>query len=280
MYKAMLRAMLCLVLLISPVLFAQSARPRLTGLSHLAVYTSDAAKAERFYVHDLGATRRDDPEDAKGVRYYFNAVQFVEVLPLPAGWASPVRMDHAAFNTENAEQMRRYLGAHQVAVPAAVTKGSDGSEFFEVKDPEGNRVQFVQPPLHAETVPNDPLSSHMIHIGFIVHSQAVEDTFYHDILGFRAYWHGGPGDTTAWVSSQLPDSLDWLEYMMVRDPSAPEMLAAGDRLGTRHGGPQLGRDGKWQLNLFDPDETRAELMEFRHAIKPCCSEFLGVGPVK
>ena len=25
--------------------------------------------------------------------------------------------------------------------------------------------------------------------------------------------------------------------------------------------PQIGRDGKWQLNLYDPDDTRVELME-------------------
>jgi hypothetical protein len=25
--------------------------------------------------------------------------------------------------------------------------------------------------------------------------------------------------------------------------------------------PKIGRDGKWQLNLYDPNGTRAELME-------------------
>jgi len=35
--------------------------------------------------------------------------------------------------------------------------------------------------------------------------------------------------------------------------------------------PKIGRDGKWQLNLFDPNLTRAELMEFKPVRKPCCS---------
>ena len=26
--------------------------------------------------------------------------------------------------------------------------------------------------------------------------------------------------------------------------------------------PKVGRDGKWQLNLYDPNLTRSELMEF------------------
>jgi hypothetical protein len=47
-----------------------------------------------------------------------------------------------------------------------------------------------------------------------------------------------------------------------------------------HGAPQqkMGRDGKWQLNLFDPDLSRVELMEFRPAEKPCCSDFQGPHP--
>jgi len=39
--------------------------------------------------------------------------------------------------------------------------------------------------------------------------------------------------------------------------------------------PKIGRDGKWQLNLYDPDYTRAELMEPKPVRKPCCSPILG-----
>jgi hypothetical protein len=46
-----------------------------------------------------------------------------------------------------------------------------------------------------------------------------------------------------------------------------------------HGGrppqpPKMGRDGKWQLNLYDPDLTRVELMEFKPSEMPCCSPML------
>src|ERR1700677_1164605 len=61
------------------------ARPRITGISHIAVYTSNPAAAEHFYVDALGAVKQADPENPKGVRYAFNAAQFVEVLPLPEG---------------------------------------------------------------------------------------------------------------------------------------------------------------------------------------------------
>jgi len=42
--------------------------------------------------------------------------------------------------------------------------------------------------------------------------------------------------------------------------------------------PQMGRDGKWQLNVYDPDLTRVEFMEFTPVHKPCCSEFAGPHP--
>src|SRR4051812_10631831 len=102
----MQRQIICagLALGVGSAALAQPARPPITSVSHLSVYDGDAAKAERFYVHDLGAVKMADPENAAGVRYYFSPVQFVEVLPLPAA-AGPNRLDHLAFNTANAEGM-------------------------------------------------------------------------------------------------------------------------------------------------------------------------------
>jgi hypothetical protein len=41
---------------------------------------------------------------------------------------------------------------------------------------------------------------------------------------------------------------------------------------------QVGRDGKVQLNLFDPDQTRIEFMEFTPTRQPCCSPFTAAHP--
>ncbi len=284
-------------------------RPKITSVSHLSVYTSDAAKTEAFYVHDLGAFKAADPQNPAGVRYYFNSIQFVEVLPLPAGPPSTNRFDHAAYNTANAEAMRKYLAAHNVSVPPTVTQASDGSQYFEVKDPEGNRVQFVQPSAHPLAVPPNPLSSHIIHVGYIIHDIAKLNAFYQNILGFRPYWHGGATeDSSDWTSLQVPDGTDWVEYMKVKGPEtsgipadmsqqtagvldhfslgvpnieqAVNLLYNGDRLTARHSDPKIGRDGKWQVNLYDPDGIRAELMEFQPVAKPCCSPFLASSPTK
>lgn len=288
---------------------AQRTRPKITGVSHLSVYTADPVASEHFYVNDLGAMKAPDPENTAGTRYYFNPAQYVEVLPIPAGVTSVSRFDHAGFNTTDAEGLRAYLGEHHVQVPAEITAAADGAKYFEVKDPEGNRVQFVQPPAHLPNVPANPLSSHVIHVGYIVHDPGLEDSFYKDLLGFRPYWHGGmKDDVTQWISIQVPDGHDWVEYMVATGPEKTgvpasmsrdtagvlnhfalgvqnvektmNLLYEGGRLDEKHGPPQIGRDGKWQLNLFDPDGTRAEIMEFQPSVKPCCSPFAAASPTE
>jgi catechol 2,3-dioxygenase-like lactoylglutathione lyase family enzyme len=284
---------------------AESERPPITSVSHLAVYAGDAAKTEHFYVHDLGATKRPDPEHPQGVRYYFSPHQFVEVLPLPAN-AGPNRMDHIAFNTADAEGMRKYLVSKKIQVPKAVTRSADGSQWFQVKDPVGITVEFVQAP--PAQVSANALFPHIIHVGAIVKDRALEDSFYRDILGFRPYWYGGMKDDAppSWVSQQVPDGPDWLEYMVTSNTlnqaqmgvlnhfalGVPNMqtvytkLWNEDRLQGQVDArgqqtvPKIGRDAKWQLNLLDPDGTRAEVMELHAIGKPCCSPFTAADPEK
>jgi catechol 2,3-dioxygenase-like lactoylglutathione lyase family enzyme len=298
---------------------AQSAqqRPRITGISHIAVYTSDPAATEHYYAVIIGAAKLPDPEDPHGVRYAISSTQFIEVLPLPPD-AGVNRLDHTAWNVENAEAMRQYLAAKGWKTPSLLRRGADGSRWFEVRDPEGNRVQFVQPPASKytrdrELYPQNAIGHHIIHVGFMVHSRAAEDTFYRDLLGFRPYWFGGHAEAEVdWVSQQAPDGHDWLEYMLaagsgpdhglgippnmtqnqlgvldhlsigeVSVPDAYKVLSVGDRLTGRHDpAPKIGRDGKYQFNLYDPDGIRLELMNFHATDKPCCSPFTATDPAE
>jgi len=291
-------------------------RPKITGLSHLAVYTSNPEAADNFYRKVLGAVKLSDPENPQGVRYALSDTQFIEVLPLPAG-AGINRLDHSAWNTDNAEQLRRYLAVNNWRTPEKVEKGSDGSRWFEVLDPEGNKVQFVQLPPHSKPLEApDAIGHHIIHIGFLVHSQESEDKFYRTLLDFRPYWWGGrKKGQVDWVSQQAPDSTDWLEYMLVADPgtgipanmgkgylgvldhfsigetSVDDTLAklkeSGRLAAASHSGgmpvtdrTQVGLDGKGQYNLFDPDGIRVEFMNFHHTTEPCCSPFTAPDPSK
>lgn len=308
---------LVLLLALASVTCAAQSRPKILGVSHLAVYAANMAKSEHFYVHDLGFLKGTDPEHADGVRYYVNREQFIELLPLPAG-EGVNRLNSIGWMTTDAEQMREYLGAHGVKVPSAVEHGPDGSAWFDVKDPEGNTVEFNQPPakvlaMSMEEVYDlpgkaDPIGMRIIHCGEMVHSRAEEDTFYRKLLGFRPYWYGGMKEGKLdWISQQVPNGHDWLEYMLTSGPSgsgipaqisqkqlgvlnhfslgivnmevAVTKLDSEGRLAdNEHVGPQLGKDGKWQYNLFDPDGTRVEMMEYSAKEKPCCSDFTAISP--
>lgn len=284
-------------------------RPPITGISHLAVYAADPIASRHFYVDILGAREAPDPEDPSGRRYYFSARQFVELLPLPAGQGNG-RLAHVAYDTADAAELRAYLIAHRYRAVSPLARGADASLWFTTRDPEGNLVEFVQPApgAAAEVSPAEPtaISGRIIHVGYLVRDRAVEDRFYRDLLGFRPYWHGAmAAGATDWISQQVPDGHDWLEYMMVGPGSTvpldridanelgvldhvslgvPDMhkavatLAAANRLSPRHDGPQLGKDGKWQANLYDPDGTRVELMEFQPVAAPCCSKFTADSP--
>jgi catechol 2,3-dioxygenase-like lactoylglutathione lyase family enzyme len=172
-----------------------------------------------------------------------------------------------------------------------------------MNDPEGHAVEFVERDSASAEPPETSVSRRMIHTGFIVHHKEAEDRFYRDILGFRLYWHGGPKDGAPddWVAMQVPDGTDWLEYML-NQPEHVDLRLSGMMnhisLGVAdmkqaqavleshgwkpHGGEhaQMGRDGKRQLNVFDPDLTRVELMEFKPAQKPCCNDFTGPHPAE
>jgi hypothetical protein len=56
---------------------------------------------------------------------------------------------------------------------------------------------------------------------------------------------------------------------------ATQVTKAGITLSEQ---PKIGRDGKWQLNIYDADDTRVEFMEFTPVQRPCCSEFTGPHP--
>jgi catechol 2,3-dioxygenase-like lactoylglutathione lyase family enzyme len=277
-------------------------RPPITGLAHVGFFVSDISKAEEFYGHELGYAHfsLDKPSGGLMLNYYkINDHQYVEIYPGLKG--DEDRLSHVAFETTDARKLRNYLASKGVKVPATLKPGLDKNLSFMVDDPEGRRIEFVQympGGLHQSKfgtlMPNTRVSNHMIHAGFLVHDRAAEDKFYKDILGFTVMWYGGMNDTDVnWVDMRVPDGSDWLEYMLrVKNPLSAKTrgvvnhFALGvkdiqvpyheilQRVSTPPEKPKIGRDGKWQLNLYDPDLTRVELMEFKPVQTPCCSPMI------
>lgn len=278
----------------------QAARPRILGIDHVVFYTTAPEGARKLYSDVLGLAAADPVEAGQSVRYMVGT-QWVGYAPAPDAKATD-RMDHVAFRTDNIAGLRRYLVEKQFK-PAQIHGQSDHSLSFTMKDPEGHAIEFVERgPGETAAPPASAVSRHMIHVGFLVYNRPAEDHFYLEVLGFRPYWHGGMKDNeTDWVALQVPDGSDWLEYML-NQPPHPDLQLTGVMnhisLGVAdmkkaqalmeahgwkpHGDEQaeIGKDGKWQLDVFDPDWTRVELMEFKPVEKPCCSEFTAPHPTE
>jgi catechol 2,3-dioxygenase-like lactoylglutathione lyase family enzyme len=278
------------------------ARPPIIGVAHIGLRTDNLAAARKFYSGVLGFQEPftvDDPPGKLLLTYFkVNDHQYVEVFPELKD-PKQDRLSHISFETTDAEQMRAYLASRGVKVPEKLEPRRDGNRGFDVTDPDGHDVEFVQympGSLHSRNfgkfLPDTRISQRMIHLGVVVQNQAKADTFYKDILGFRETWHGGMTDTeTDWVDMQVPEGTDWLEYMLnVHDPSpnvlgvmhhfalgVPSVKAGYETVLKRDikpEQPKIGRDGKWQLNLYDPNFTRVELMEPNPVREPCCSPIL------
>jgi catechol 2,3-dioxygenase-like lactoylglutathione lyase family enzyme len=276
-------------------------RPKITGIDHVDFYTTSPDANSHLYVGVLGLASAGPVEPGQTQRFMVGA-QWVGYSPAPDPKATD-RMDHLAFATENCADLRAYLAAKAVQVPDSVSTLKDGSHSFLVNDPEGHRIEFVERAKLAAITKSssDPVSHRLIHAGFIVRDRAAEDHFYKDILGFRLYWHGGMKDgDTDWAAMQVPDGTDWLEYMLnieqhpdlqetgvmnhislgVRDmkQAQAKLESHGWKPHDKDDHPEIGKDGKWQFDVFDPDFTRVELMEFKPVQKPCCSDFQGPHP--
>jgi lactoylglutathione lyase len=308
-------ALACLVSLPELVKAGKPAahRPPIIGIAHIGLRTSNLSAAREFYTHTLGlqeafsvkvaqtsvADLAGSPGQLIMTFFKVNDHQYIELTP-DLKTPTEDRLSHIAFETTDIRALRDYLAANGVEVPATLKPGVAGNLSFSVKDPDGHTVEFVEyleGSLHSRNfgkfLPDTRISQHMIHVGVTVRDRRAADHFYKDLLGFQSIWYGGmTDDRVDWVDMRVPDGTDWLEYMLnVRDPSprtlgvmhhfalgVPDIHEAYKEVvsrGYKAEQPKVGRDGKWQLNLYDPDYTRAELMEPKPVRKPCCSMIIG-----
>jgi catechol 2,3-dioxygenase-like lactoylglutathione lyase family enzyme len=272
-------------------------RPHILGIDHVSFYTTAPDGVQKLYGDVLGLPSAA-PVEPGGTLRYMVGQQWVGYSPAPDPQSTD-RMDHVALATDNIAALRKYLTGQGIKVPQ-IQGRSDHTLFFMVTDPDGHAIEFVEREKGEAAPAAAAVSRHIIHAGFLVYHREAEDHFYRDILGFRPYWHGGMKDTqTDWLALQVPDGTDWIEYML-NQPEHADLRLTGvmnhislgvvdmkkaqailESHGWKPHGEEeakLGKDGKWQLNLYDPDLVRVELMEFKPAQKPCCSDFTGPHP--
>jgi catechol 2,3-dioxygenase-like lactoylglutathione lyase family enzyme len=276
---------------------ASTQRPPIIGVAHIALETDDLAAARKFYGTGLGF---EEPFKLDNAAFFkVNDHQYIKVSP-DLKSETQDRLSHIAFETTDVRKLRDYLASRGIAVPAELQPDPDGNLTMMLEDPDGHHVEFVQyipgsllSKNFGKFLGSDRVSKRMIHVGVTVKDRAAADRFYKDVLGFKMTWYGGKTDTIAdWVDMRVPEGTDWLEYMLnVHNPSPKQLgvmhhlalgvpdIQAGYQTVLARGvkppqPPKIGRDGKWQLNLYDPNFTRVELMEPKPVEKPCCSPIL------
>jgi len=178
-------------------------RPRITGISHVGYFVSDLPKAIAFWHDFLGFDEPYDltKKDSTDIRIAFikiNDHQHIELFNEPPT-APPNMMSHLCFTVDNVEQMRTYLRSKGFNVkPGDGGKTRTGDYAFEIKDPDGILVEFVQSlptGMEAQAAgkfePATRISDKIYHLGFLVGNSQKSIDFYGNILGFQETWRGG-----------------------------------------------------------------------------------------
>ena len=133
--------------------------------------------------------------------------------------------------------------------------------------------------------PESRISSAIYHVGFLVGNTPKSLALYVDILGFKETWTGGRDPKVlSWINLKVPDGTDYIELMLYAKLPAtygtqnhtslvvPDIQKAVQELEARPGYKNyltyqkpleihVGVNGKRQVNLYDPDGTRVEMME-------------------
>ena len=268
-------------------------RPKITGVAHMALFVHDMDKARAYYKDFLGYGEPFDLKNADGTLAMtfikINDRQYLELFPERE--AGTDRLNHIGVEVDDVEAMRLYLKARGVAVPDNVNKARVGNLSFTVKDPDGHGVEFVQympdgwmTRDKGKFLPAEAISTDMRHYGILVGGLDAALGFYRDVLGFTEIWRGSRDEKElSWVNLQVPDGQDYIEFMLYRDlpepakrgsqhhiclfvPDVAKALATLQPRAARVGytaamEPRTGINRRRQLNLFDPDGTRTELME-------------------
>ena len=125
-------------------------RPAIVGVAHIGLKTDDLAAARKFYTGVLGFQEPFSldkaPAEGTGLLLtYFkvNDHQYIEMFPELTD-PKMDRLSHISFETTNAEQMRAYLASRGVKVPEKLEPMQDGNRGFDVIDPDGHDVEFVE----------------------------------------------------------------------------------------------------------------------------------------
>ena len=261
--------------------------PQILGISHVAVKATNVEKSVAFYrdflgYAEVGRLKYKDDGSLMLVFIKVSDTQWIEVFDAQR-LVRDDRLYQICFRVADAEEMRAYLGKNGFSVPAKVSRGQIQNFGFTVRDPRNYIIEFQQYTPEGWTVrdqgnflPDTRISDHIAHAGVVVDDLPAAQHFYEDTLGLKESWRGSKdGKSTSWLHVKLPASRDFVELMLETNAvphfclEVPEIGKAKAKLESttyfsKYDKPmevKIGKNHKRQLNLFDPEGIRVELME-------------------
>jgi catechol 2,3-dioxygenase-like lactoylglutathione lyase family enzyme len=274
-------------------------RPDISSIAFVRFKAVDLEKSRTFYGKILGLL--PDSDHCKGLTdacFAVNSDQYVALSQADSSTRGSF-LQEVGFSVSGLEKMHKYLAAHGQKPGPVSRRGAHDLLYFETEDPEHNKIAFVESwGSDNQMTGLNQVSDRLFHAGWVVRDLAKEKKFYSDLLGFRLYWRGGFKDAdTDWYEIQVPDGDNWVEFMLNIPASADhaelgvqnhfslgvkdiKACAAKLRANGLQGKdePEIGRDGKWSYDIYDPDGNRVELMEFATAQAPCCHPYTAAHP--
>ncbi|HMI87244.1 MAG TPA: VOC family protein [Polyangiaceae bacterium] len=129
--------------------------PPMRGIRHVALICQDLATMERFYCDVLGYRVEWRPSQSElyltsgrdNLALHERAASAGSPLPV----ASESKLDHIGLlmdRPEDVDAWAKYLQEKRIKLDTAPRTHRDGARSFYLRDPEGNRLQFLyHPPL-------------------------------------------------------------------------------------------------------------------------------------
>ncbi len=283
-------ALLCLL---AP--FAAAQPLALEGIGHVGLLVSNLEQARSFYTGKLGFADAFEMKNSAGAVaaafFKINDEQFLEIMPGDVA-DKPALLTHVAIEASDIRQVWSRLNTAGLHAPEPA-RGADGNLSFNVNDPDGFRIQFVQylpGSLHSNTkgksLDGGRISTHLQHAGIPVPAEKLDAVmhFYDDQLGLEEFWRYAPGGELRLIKLLIPGQRrDMLELMIYhKPPTGAEMASMGHinfevpeitppfrTLLARGAGepyplrPVVNAENLWAMDLHDPDGTRVEIQDLK-----------------
>ncbi len=265
-------------------------RPRIVGMTHIAVHVHDLNAARHFYSDLLGFEEAFTAGETVFLKV--NDRQYVALVP-ESKPEDPRFVDYA-IETDDAEGLRAFLKSQGVNVPEKVGKSSTYNLSFRMTDTDDNPFEVMQYTPESLSVQgvgkhlsDERVSRRLLHVGLPV-SKPETAKLYIETLGFREFWRAnaptGDSKLATLANLKVPNGDDYIEWHLSRRPlpafaqrkgpyhialEVPDMAKAIAMIKAkpafkdykREVESHVGQNHKYQGNFYDPDGTRVELME-------------------